>query len=178
MSGIEALYWAQQYPDEVTAIIGLDMAVPKTYENYPINMPIIRLSAFAANTGVTRWLSSAEQSDAIKHGTLTESEKELYKIIFYRRTCTTDMINEVQQIKTSAKKVANGDIPNVPILLFSSNGEGTGWNKTQWKAFQSEFASNCKNGSLLELDCSHYVHDIEYIKIANEMRTFLRNLLD
>lgn len=28
MSGIEALYWAQQYPEEVEAIVGLDMAVP------------------------------------------------------------------------------------------------------------------------------------------------------
>ena len=29
MSGLEALYWANKYPDEVTAIIGLDMAVPE-----------------------------------------------------------------------------------------------------------------------------------------------------
>lgn len=33
MSGIEALYWAQEYPDEIEAIIGLDMAVPEYYEN-------------------------------------------------------------------------------------------------------------------------------------------------
>ena len=38
MSGIEALYWAQQYPEEVLAIIGLDMAVPKSYQAYNINM--------------------------------------------------------------------------------------------------------------------------------------------
>ena len=31
MSGIEALYWAQEYSDEVEAIIGLDMAVPEYY---------------------------------------------------------------------------------------------------------------------------------------------------
>lgn len=33
MSGIEALYWAQEYPDEIESIIGLDMAVPEYYEN-------------------------------------------------------------------------------------------------------------------------------------------------
>ena len=32
MSGIEALYWAQQYPEEVEAIVGLDMAVPEYYD--------------------------------------------------------------------------------------------------------------------------------------------------
>src|SRR5690625_3745746 len=40
MSGIEALYWTQIYPDEVKAIIGLDMAVPSAYEDYNINMPL------------------------------------------------------------------------------------------------------------------------------------------
>ena len=28
MSGIEALYWGQNYPDEVIGIIGLDMTTP------------------------------------------------------------------------------------------------------------------------------------------------------
>ena len=31
MSGIEAIRWIQLYPDEVTALIGIDMATPKTY---------------------------------------------------------------------------------------------------------------------------------------------------
>ena len=34
MSGLEAIYWAQQYPEEVAAIIGLDMAVPESYEHF------------------------------------------------------------------------------------------------------------------------------------------------
>ena len=51
MSGIEALYWAQMYPDEVTAIVGLDMAVPDSYEDYNINIPMVKLSSFAANVG-------------------------------------------------------------------------------------------------------------------------------
>ena len=31
-SGIEAILWAQLYPEEVEAIIGLDMSVPAFYE--------------------------------------------------------------------------------------------------------------------------------------------------
>ena len=54
MSGLEALYWAQKYPDEVSAIIGLDMAVPSYYENMQINLPLMRISSFAAKIGVTR----------------------------------------------------------------------------------------------------------------------------
>ena len=31
MSGIEAIRWKQLYPDDIKAIIGLDMATPLTY---------------------------------------------------------------------------------------------------------------------------------------------------
>ena len=82
MSGIEALYWAQKYPDEVEAIVGLDMAVPEAYENYNIDMFTIRLGQVAARLGITRLLPGVSESDAIKYGTLTEEEKEILKIGF------------------------------------------------------------------------------------------------
>lgn len=96
MSGIESLYWAQQYPEEVEAIIGLDMAVPHTYSDYKINVPLLKLGSFAANMGVTRWLPGIAESDAIKYGNLTEEEKDLYRAVFYRRTGTKDMITEFE----------------------------------------------------------------------------------
>ncbi|MBR6484017.1 MAG: alpha/beta hydrolase, partial [Clostridiales bacterium] len=34
MSGLEALMWAQDYPEEVEAIVGLDMTVPETYDDF------------------------------------------------------------------------------------------------------------------------------------------------
>lgn len=173
MSGIEAIYWAQTYPDEVSAIIGLDMAVPEAYENYNINLFMIKLGKFIADTGIIRWLPSLAESDAIKHGTLTDAEKELYKVIFYRRTATKPMINEVEQIKMNAERVANNGDIDVPVLLFSSNGQGTGWDEEEWRGFQNSFIESRLNSSLIELDSSHYVHDIEYKKIAVEIKNYL-----
>ena len=77
MSGIEALYWAQQYPEEVEAIIGLDMAVPDAYKDYKINMPMLKISQFAARVGITRILPGISESDAIKYGTLSDTEKDI-----------------------------------------------------------------------------------------------------
>lgn len=76
MSGIEALYWAQQYPEEVEAIIGLDMAVPEYYDEMKISIPVMKLGQYAAALGVTRWISGISESDAIKYGTLTDNEKK------------------------------------------------------------------------------------------------------
>lgn len=66
MSGIEALYWAQEYPEEVTAIIGLDMAVPAAYEDYNLNMPLVKLASYGARIGITRLLPGLDESDALR----------------------------------------------------------------------------------------------------------------
>lgn len=176
MSGIEALYWALQYPDEVAAIIGLDMAVPQAYEEYQINMGMIRLGQFAARTGITRWIPGAANSDAIQYGTLTDREKDIYRAIFYRRTATTTMIREVEAVKENARKVENIGIPQVPMLLFISNGKGTGWDEEAWKTFQLDYIQNVENGKYTELNCSHYIHDHEYEKISNGIKDFIDTL--
>lgn len=46
LSGLEALYWAQTYPEEVEAIIGLDAAFPEYYDHAKFPMRLIRAMAF------------------------------------------------------------------------------------------------------------------------------------
>lgn len=176
MSGIEALYWAQQFPEEVEAIIGLDMAVPQAYEDYQINMPLLKLSQLAARLGVTRILPGIAESDAIKHGTLSDAEKDIYRAVFYARTATVTMMNEVQHIKENAKLVQQGGVPQVPMLLFVSNGVGTGWSADAWKLHQENFLRDADNGRLLMLDCPHYIHDHEYDTISREISAFLADM--
>uniref|UniRef100_UPI0040571ACA alpha/beta fold hydrolase n=1 Tax=Acetatifactor sp. TaxID=1872090 RepID=UPI0040571ACA len=176
MSGIEALYWAGQYPEEVEAIIGLDMAVPKAYEDYKINMTILKISQFAARIGITRILPGVSESDAIRYGTLTDTEKEIYRAIFYEKTATTTMLNEVKWIKENAEIVQNNGVPQVPMLLFVSNGIGTGWNEDDWRGYQNSYLENIDDGKLINLDCPHYIHDYEYDAISEEIRVFLTEM--
>ena len=173
MSGIEALYWAQQYPEEVLAIIGLDMVVPKSYQDYSINMTMLKLSQFASAIGITRLLPGVSDSDAIINGTLSNKEKEIYRAVFYNRTATITMLNEVKSIKENASKVESDNIPQIPMLLFVSNGDGTGWDKEIWRSYQREYIANIANGKMIELDCPHYVHDYEYKAISESIIAFL-----
>ena len=177
MSGIEALYWAQQYPEEVSAIVGLDMAVPGAYEDYKMNVPMLKLSQLAARVGIIRLLPGVAESEAMKYGTLTEEEKEIYKAVFFSRTATTTMMNEVGSIKESAKVVDNAGVPQVPMLLFVSNGSGTGWEEEAWRNYQKDYIQEVSDGRLIELNCSHYVHDHEYVLIAEEMADFISSSL-
>lgn len=176
MSGIEALYWAQEYPDEIEAIIGLDMAVPGYYENMKINIPLMKLGQYAANLGITRVIPGLAESDAIKYGTLTEEEKNIYRALFYCRTATETMIDETKSIKENAKLVAQNGVPQVPMLLFLSDGTGgIGFDKETWRRIPKEYISEVESGKYMELDCPHYVHDYEYEKISEEIKSFLEN---
>jgi len=174
MSGLEALYWAQNYPEEVSSIIGLDMAVPKYYESMNINIPVMKVGQWAARAGITRLIPGISESDAIKYGTLTEQEKEIYRAVFFNRTATTTMINECKTVKDNAKKVESLGVPQVPILLFLSDGSGgTGFDKETWRRIPKEYIAGKEDAKYIELDCPHYIHDHEYEKISEEMDAFL-----
>ena len=175
MSGLEALYWAQKYPEEVEAIIGLDMAVPAYYDEMHISIPITKLGQYGAALGITRWIPGLAESDAIKAGTLSEEEKEIYRAVFYQRTATVTMIDEVKAVKDNAKTVKENGVPQVPMLLFISNGSGgTGFTEETWRRIPKEYIAGCDNASYIELDCPHYVHDYEYEKISEEIRNLLK----
>ena len=175
MSGLEALYWAQKYPKEVEAIVGLDMAVPGYYDEMNINIHIMRLGQYCAGLGITRWIPSLAESDAIKSGTLSEKEKEIYRAIFYQKTATVTMIDEAKAVKKNAGVVKENGIPQVPMLLFISDGSGgTGFIKETWRSIPKAYISNCNNASYIELDCPHYIHDYEYKRISEEIRSFIQ----
>ena len=177
MSGIEALYWANKYPDEIKGIVGLDPSVPKAYENMRINNTLFTLVKFGADIGITRFIPSiVNSSSAIKDGNLTDEEKELNRVIFYRRTETSSMLNETKMIKENAKKLGSIDNTNVPMLFFASNGEGTGYAKEEWRKFIIDYINNKQNGEYKILECSHYIHNIEYQKIYNESIKFIEKL--
>lgn len=174
MSGLEALYWAQKYPDEVSAIVGLDMAVPAYYDSMDINIPLMRTASWAANIGITRFIPGISDSDAVKYGTLSDMEKEIYKAVFYSRTATVTMINETVWVKENAKKVNNMGVPQLPMLLFISDGSGgTGFDKETWRKIPIEYIEQVHDGKYIELDCPHYVHDYEYKTISENIVEFL-----
>ena len=154
------------------------MAVPELYENYSVNGFMLNLSSFGANIGITRFFPGiVDDSASIKYGALTEKEKELYRVIFYRRTLTKSMFREISEIKVNAEKVKRKDQPNIPILLFISNGEETGWDKDEWVEIQSTYIENISTSKSIKLNCSHYVHDIEFRKIAEESNQFIEEIV-
>jgi pimeloyl-ACP methyl ester carboxylesterase len=177
LSGLESLVWANKYPGEVHAIIGLDPTVPSihAYASHAV-FPLLVMNMLA-ELGIFRWVPIVNQAAAIRCGTLGIQEKRLYRALFNQRLLSHSMLLEVRQIKVNAEKTMKMDQAPFPLLYFISDGSGTGFDKTRWQSTLIEYVQ-AKGGSFKLLPCSHYVHSIKYQEIYEQSRRFLQSLSD
>lgn len=178
MAYLEAASWSQSYPDEVAAIIGLDVALPEAYELMDVpGRALLELSWFGARIGITRFLPAiADDSAAIQAGGLSEPEKDIYRAVFYRRTMTRPMVREVENVRQNARVVDGLPAPQAPMLFFTSNGEGTGLDPALWQQIQGDYLAQVSDGRQVVLDSGHYVHNYDTATIALQSRQFLQEL--
>ena len=174
MSGLEAVLWAQEYPDEVEAIIGLDAAFTGVYENFDIEASLRKekLAAFARELGIIRFFYT---DNSLPEG-LTAEEKKIYKAIAAKKAVNKNVVSEAEHIREACEIIDRKPKPDVPALLFCSNGSGTGLEKESWLESQKDYASGLTNARLIELDCPHYVHNFETDRIYSEIKSFLSQL--
>jgi pimeloyl-ACP methyl ester carboxylesterase len=166
------LHWANRYPDEVAAIVGLDPALPPVYEVLPPPRLMLALVAFTARTGLLRLAPPICQgAAAVNH--LSVEETAVYCSIMYRRTLTADMLAEIEITQDNAQLVAAAGMPDVPLYVFISNGDGLPMDN--WGEILSAY-TEAAGGQYLVLDVGHYVHSEAPGLIATEIRTFLQQL--
>jgi pimeloyl-ACP methyl ester carboxylesterase len=169
MSGLEAIHWANRYPEEVAAIIGLDPATPPIYEIMPPPNLSLTLVTFAARTGLLRLAPFiCQTAPAANH--LSEEDMEVYCSIMYRRTMTADMLAEIEITQENARLVAEEGYPNIPFYFFISDGNELPMEN--WREVLSEYA-NAVGGEYMLLDVGHYVHSEAVELVATEIRAFI-----
>lgn len=172
MSGLEALHWANRHPDEVAAIVGLDPATPAAYARMPPPRVQLAVATFTARTGLLRLMPSlCHGSPSVSH--LTDEETEAYCSLMYRRTMTADVRAEIDVTEANARRVAAAGVPDVPLLVFISNGEGLPMD--DWGEILADF-TQAAGGESRRLDVGHYVHSEAPDLVAAETRAFLREL--
>ena len=179
MSGLEAIYWAQKYPDEVKAIIGLDPITPETVDILPEpQKPQLYTMFFISRMGISRFMPDADVEKnfpLIKSNVLSTQDKQKYLAVFYKSAFSKDMLNEIDYLKKNAEEVARNEAPtNTPMYFFISDGQEVMVNG--WKGTLSTYLSKISMGKQIQLDTDHYVHYEKAEIIADEAKTFIREL--
>jgi hypothetical protein len=177
MSGIEALYWVQCYPDEIKAIIGIDPALPIHYEIWNIDYTLKRMKLYSQIINKRlRFLRPliVNTLPPIKYGILEKPDKKTCKKISNYRILTDDMINETLMINENAKKINKTALETTPMLLFISNGKEVGMKDGEWEKSFIDYTKEL-NVEIVPLNAGHYLHDILPEEIANKSKIFIRN---
>ena len=132
MASLESLAWQEKYPDEVKTLVGLDWALPASYENLKQNQTLITVAFWSSKIGLLRYFP---ESFYIKNSTLTENERKQYKLLAYKQLMSQAMLNESRLVKENAKKVPSSINLKIPTLLLVSNGQGTSFGQSEWQHF-------------------------------------------
>ena len=171
LSGVEAILWAQKYPEEVEAIVGLDMMVANAniQSKYEVlNNLAMDINSIAKNIGFLRFINVDET------GTLTEEEKRTVTALYCRDTANDTVKNEreIENIKEVSVAIYSTSLPTVPTIQYITEED----NDNTWIVSAQKLADASKNGQVIKLDCGHYVHHYEYERIAKDIKVLIEGL--
>ena len=172
MASLESLVWQEKYPDEVKALIGLDWALPSSYEDLKQNQALLTVAYWSSKIGLLRYFP---ESFYIKNQTLIESERKQYKLLAYKQLMSQAMLHESQTVKENAKKVPSSINPKIPTLLLVSNGQGTSFSQSEWHHFAEKFASDQSNVQVVYMDAPHDLYHYQSDAIVSRIKEFLEN---
>lgn len=169
MSGLEAIYWAQTHPDEVSGIIGIDMAVPDAYADVALNQRITRLMMTLGRLTVDLGLLRIPGIYPLNEAPLTDEEAVQQKLLMYRNAVNPVYLAEGHAVYENAQIVKAGGALSCPILMFCSDGTEIG---DFWIPVQKEFAEENQAG-IVFFDCGHYIHYYKSEEMKEQIKAFL-----
>lgn len=172
MASLESLAWQEKYPDEVKALVGLDWALPASYEDLKDNQALLTVAYWSSKIGLLRYFP---ESFYIKNPTLTETERQQYKLLAYKQLMSQAMLHESRLAKENAKKVPSSINPKIPALLLVSNGEGTSFSQSEWQRYAERFASDQSNVQVVYMDAPHDLYHYQSNAIVSRIKEFLEN---
>ncbi|MGQ5178581.1 alpha/beta fold hydrolase [Bacillus halotolerans] len=183
ISGIEAIYWAQKYPEEIKAIIAMDIGLPQQYVTYKLSgIDRLKMRGFHLLTsiGFHRFMPSAVYNpEVIRQSFLTDEEKEIYKAINFKQFFNADMEHELLQSYQNGSKSMNLPAPKeTPVLILDAvsdqnrNSKYAIQNRKDYEAFAAQF----NTADIKELRGTHSIYLYQPDQIYKLSMEFIRKV--
>ncbi len=193
-SEIEAMYWADLYPEEVKGIVGLDIYGLDSYTTYePGFMDKFsgKIMGFCCNgLGMHRNIDGTYTAD--EYNLFTDKQQVIMDALVSKGGYNKDRYNEDMESYYNAQKVLELGYPDVPMYIFMANpliDPFYSKNKTMqesyadYKEYANEFNSNrteyfknFENVTLEEVSGMSNIYIYEPEKIAESMKIFIEGL--
>lgn len=178
LSGLYSIYYANQYPEEVEAFVGIDSSVPKQvqYEEPAENlMGQYKLQRLLYDAGIIRLLAAIDSEGVvpqIKGYEFSQEQSEVYKKLFYRVPLNDTSLNEFAMSDANFAKATDLSFPeDIPVLYFlsSENCEDS----EKWYALHEEVIKDTEHSEILVLEGTHYLHYEYSAEMAAEVNRWV-----
>ncbi len=186
-SGFEAIWWACNYPEEVEAVLGIDMGLPNMMAAQAKEIPHDKkrkmvdshrkLMQKLSKRGLLDKLlrnRTVNASGLLDSNELTDDEKLTYEEVYYRNIASEAVFEESLLAEENAQKADRCGVLRCRSCLFISNMKSP-VKALSWQQAARDYGEKC--GAEL-----HFVNEghMMYTRIPDEMasvfKAFLKNL--
>ena len=169
IAGIYGIQFANRYPDEVRAFVGIDSSVPGqpgSETELPVglfgaakNLGLVRLIASFRGTGYDDSVYSAEAQEQIA-------------LLTNRNTLSPTYLNAMSLLHANFEDALGTSFPvDLPLLLFVVANNP---NVPTWLGLHEEQAAAVADGTVVPIDGEHYLHHAHAQQIVDDFRAWER----
>lgn len=174
IAGFYMLDYANRYPSEVSAVIGIDPTVPAA-KGGPVDVQTggVSLERVLAFTGVARDIAALAPGLVEPDGNaFTADERERMRLMMSWNLGNPAVADETARIGNNASDLRGVSYPDaLPVLVFVS-GAGTPAQAAKSESLEN-LLHNVKHHEIIPLDAGHYLHWTQAKPMAEAIRTFL-----
>ena len=186
-SGFEAVYWANTYPDEVEAVLSMDMGIPdmavlqaeEVSEEKRCGMVKKQqklLQKVAKGGLLTKLLKNKLEnvSGLLTGSELTDEEKKIYREMFYKNIANPEFTDEALLMTENAEKAQNTGILKCPCCFYISDMK-TLSKKASWRQTGIDYAEKC-GGEVHLSDKGHMMYAFIPDEMSETFSKFLNSI--
>jgi pimeloyl-ACP methyl ester carboxylesterase len=183
VSGIYSLYYANKYPNEISAVVGIDASVPAEYsDRSKSGVNYGYLDTIEEFTGLVRIATKVEPSLGkiqAPEGTYTEDEQKLYRLMLCWRYHNKTMVNEGNNGVANYGATVNMKFPEtIPVLYLLSQTSSDNYKSSgeDWVEMHQEVIGDSDQSKIIVLPGDHYLHRTCATEMAEDTKQFLDGL--
>ena len=175
MGFLEALYWTQHYPGEVSALVGIDPATPDSYRDFDMEKAAKQITNLSQKPLLRKIAADRYCRQLFRQLEIPPERRSDLHAKALRNFAGPVWAAESAALADNLAAIAAAPLPrSIPTLFFLSNGKGTSMSSALWRQHGLDFLGNMVYGEYILLDLPHNLHqaapDLIYKKIAAWLR--------